>query len=217
MGSEWKKTTSRGTKIGLWRIEETAEDLEAFIPERVKAKDAHFASGTPAKRIQRAAVRALVSELFPEGLPIRYDERIPKLSGSERGISITHDAEFVAVQITLEEVPAGIDLQKCRPAQLERVAKRFLNPSELEVVDGCTPGERGKMLNLLWCCKESLFKGISNVPFRECMQVKGFTPSSSGRISAHVITRKRGERIVELSYQEFGQHHLVHIAHEGSL
>lgn len=216
MGLEWKITTPGAAKLGLWRIEERAEALEVQIPEAIRSKDPVLASGTDAKRTQRAAVRALVQELLPHGLPITYEDRVPKLNDSAARISITHDAEFVAVHITRLQQPAGIDLQKSRSAQLERVAPRFLNESELECIGKALPQERKQMLNLFWCTKEALYKGISNAPFRERMQVETLTPSSSGRIRARVQLPD-AERKVELVYQALEEHHLVYIADEGFL
>lgn len=203
---------SRGNgKWAVWEIRETDDELEALIPERIRKEDPLLNRNSLSKRTQRAAVRALLQELYPEGAPIRYDGKVPILNDGRTRISITHDPEIVGIQITPREKPAGIDIQRRRPKQLERVAERFLCPEELHRVKACPPSSRTELLNILWCAKEALYKAC-NTSLREGIHVEASHPAQEGELLARVTDPFGKRSDFELAYRRIGDHHTVHIA-----
>ncbi len=195
---------------GIWRIEEEPEELEGSIPPRTRSEDPILRQGVFPKRVQRMAVRALLQEIFPEGGPIGYDGKRPLLRNAKNPISITHDPEFVGIQIGMSDRPVGIDLQKQRPDQLKRVADRFLNREELEWLAGLKEKERIKALNILWCAKEALYK-VCQGSLRGAIGITPFRIAEQGKLSASVEIRKERRSHFQLAYRSIGEHHLVHI------
>ncbi len=210
MGLYLSDTGGEESKWAVWRIEETLEELEARIPEKVRKTDPLLSQGVFAKKEQRMAVRALLQELFPEGAPIAYIGKRPILRNSSSHVSITHDPDFVAVQITSGRIPAGIDLQKQRPKQLERIAHRFLNEKERAWIDRMPYEERIPCLNIMWCAKEAMFK-VCGGSLRDSMHVAPFQKENEGRVEAETIPLSQSRKGFELGYRAFGEHHLVHI------
>ncbi len=217
MGSFWKTTTPNGASLGVWKLEEELEELEELLEKKELAGFPIPSSGSRRKRAERLAVRLLVKELFPQGLPIHYEGRIPRLPLDGHRISITHDREMVGVQISRDPIPAGVDLQKMRPRQLERVANRFLNEREMTGLEKLRKSERSSALNILWCAKEALYKGASNTSLREGMEVEAFKPASRGDLEAKVRDPQGKEGAFHLEYRSFGDHHFVHIVEGGFL
>lgn len=198
-------------KWGIWRIQESDAELEAMIPENIRKEDPVLNRSTLSKKTQRWAVRALLQELFPEGAPIRYDGKVPTLNDGRTRISITHDPEFVGIHITPPEKPAGIDIQRVRPKQLERVAERFLNPEELRMLRSSSPSSRIELLNILWCSKEALYKAC-NTSLREGIQLGSCRPAPEGKLLAKAIDPYGKGANFELVYRSMEEHHSVHIA-----
>ncbi|MFB6258133.1 MAG: 4'-phosphopantetheinyl transferase superfamily protein, partial [Flavobacteriales bacterium] len=191
--------------------EEGPSELRAMLPERIRKEDPVLQEAEPPKKHQRYAVRALLQELRPELAPIHYEGSAPCCSDPGHRLSITHDDELVAVDITPAKSPAGIDLQKVRPEQLRNVSQRFLNRTERRDLEGIRDHELASVLNILWCAKEALYK-VFNVSLRDDMHIRPFGLKSEGDLTGSVRTEKDTERIFELRYCSLGEHHIVHIA-----
>lgn len=211
MGLYLTGNSSNEGRWGLWHIQESFEELKKKIPERVFQRDPILSNGNASKKLQRCAIRALLQELEPEAAPIHYEGSCPRLQKPENRISITHDTEFVAIHITRDEQAAGIDVQKRRPEQLEKVAPRFLNEKEIRNLARKTPHERTAFLNISWCAKEALYKA-SNSSLRDSMEIQDFEPAPYGKLMAQLIHPERGRSEFELEYRALGEHHLVHIS-----
>ena len=74
----------------------------------------------------------------------------------KKHISISHTQKYAAIVIS--EAPAGIDIEKCR-LQLFKIKHKFLNSKEIE---WSSKKISLKMLTVLWCCKEALYKLYPN-------------------------------------------------------
>jgi phosphopantetheinyl transferase len=111
---------------------------------------------------ERMAVSALLGEAIPgaslghtpNGAPFIHNH--PNLF-----VSVSHSQTHAALAIS-EASAIGVDIESPRKQQLERVAKRFLSPDELEEFSAIPNG-----LLRAWTAKEAVYKcaGFDDVEF----------------------------------------------------
>lgn len=207
----WNDTSSAGSSVGIWQVKEDLDELLERIPEEGMDGDPVVLQGRSRKRLERCAVRALIQELHPRALPLSYQEKRPVPNDPDCCISISHDHDMVAVQITPNSLPAGIDIQRIRPEQLERVAPRFLNQKELGSLDEWEEHERSAATNILWCAKEALYKAGAPYELRDGIRVQAFRSVDEGELTARTGMNGKDEKVFRLRYKRFSEHHLVHI------
>ncbi len=89
------------------------------------------------------------SGVGPEVTYTHAPDGSPLLCGSALHISISHSRHLAAIALHPELRP-GVDIEEPRPGQLERVARKFLSESELQLW-------RHRLLEA-WTCKEAVYK-----------------------------------------------------------
>lgn len=98
----------------------------------------------------RDAVRQLVAQHFGTDVDyIHEPDGTPGLRGVSAHISASHSRHWAALAIH-PSLRIGVDIEEERPAQLSRVARRFLSEREL-------PLWADRLLEA-WTCKESVYK-----------------------------------------------------------
>lgn len=173
--------TDEGSRLGLWRMEETVEELKGF--QHLK-KDSPGIDNTlhPLRQKQQLCTRILLDTLLDAG-PIEMTKDPsgrPWPSNRKGFLSISHNRHYVAVLYNPAR-PCGIDIEE--PAdRIIRMASRFVHPAESEqirtehVVHDTT---------LIWSVKECLFKqiGRQGVIFKEQLRVvlPGIEEGDTGR------------------------------------
>ena len=155
--------------LGLWKIEESPEQLEGLVDpsELERVKDFH-----PEKKLEQYASRIVLEKLCNQfQIPfhgIYKDEHgKPFLKNSEAHISITHSFPFVAALINTKEA-CGIDIEQPR-TQLIRISHKFLSDSEKLICQ-----DDLEKLCLCWSAKESLYKlyGRKRLSFKTNLMIR---------------------------------------------
>ena len=175
----YQHTINRGTKLGVWRIEEPEE----FFLEKVPVKRA---VSHPHKRLQHLAGRYLLPFLFPD-FPLEEiviaDTRKPFLENERYHFSISHCGHFAAAIVSSNK-RVGIDVEFVRP-RIDQISQKFLGGAEAAFFNRDYElfleqwGLRDKIylefLTLIWSAKEAIYKwyGGGGVDFREHMQLDG--------------------------------------------
>ena len=94
------------TRLGIWKIEETAEFFKANVPQ-------HRDVTHPHKRLQHLAGRFLLQYLFP-AFPYELvqiaDTRKPFLPNEEFHFSISHCGDYAAAIVSTSK-SVGIDIE----------------------------------------------------------------------------------------------------------
>lgn len=168
-------------RLGRWRIEETAPELERLLSRR-ELYAARVARLHPDSRRMREvlAVQCLVAHMVGEECPIAYDpEGRPSLPSGMGRISISHTEGWAAVLLLSPSTERfawhpGVDVERIGH-RVARVAERFLRPEEMRILDNVESallaqsrresGERDILpaadplsLHLAWSAKETAFK-----------------------------------------------------------
>ena len=151
-------TVNSTTKVLIWKIEESFEDLY---------------NETPLTERSLARVRKMKSELHQRGfLSIRhllasegytdhdlfYDENGKPHLHNGKHISITHS--FIFSAIIISDIEVGIDVEKKR-AKILKIAHRFTTLDEYQKLNHTNVITR--KLTIVWCVKESLYKSFNRV------------------------------------------------------
>ena len=103
---------------------------------------------SPGREAERAAVAALVAEVFGDGIILRHRaDGSPYVAIDGVHISVSHCRTCAVLAVA--DRPVGVDVETDRP-QLIRVAPRVMSPGEMECYSG--------RLVEAWTLKEALYK-----------------------------------------------------------
>ena len=202
-----KKEFEDGSRIYVWEITESEEELLASTSVPDDELEELSYTRSESRRREKLATRALLNEIFPEKLYLgHHDNGKPYLQNTAMEISISHTSRFVAILLNPDE-DLGIDIE-CLDRDFSAVEKKALSEEEQEDID-----ERKKNLQLAiyWCAKEAIYKrmSLSGVDFAEQIEVERFTPRDEGKIEATFTYRDGTELEFELSYEVFENHVMV--------
>lgn len=141
--------------IALWRITESAEQLESMVCTEDVVRSREFASVS--RKCEWLAWRALLARTI-EGATVGYDNLgAPILTCGDGYIGVSHEKEFAAVIYSKEE-RCAIDIENMN-RDFNRVARRYVTDDELMLSISAEP-----LFNAaIWCAKEVLYKSAGKL------------------------------------------------------
>ena len=189
------KNTGTESAWGIWKVEESAEELAFTAFEEAPGGIVHLT-----KRLEWLASRVLVRTLLEQNdLPysgIHKDEYgKPFLRELTHHISLSHAYPYVAVQLDKNK-PIGIDIEQ-PTEKLLRIAPRVLSLEELD-----NAGSDIRKHCVYWCAKEALYKvyGKRGLHFASQLLVEPFILEEKGDLKGTITVRE--EKLnVALSYE----------------
>jgi len=189
------KNTGTESAWGIWKVEESAEELAFTAFEEAPEGIIHLT-----KRLEWLASRVLVRTLLEQNdLPysgIHKDEfGKPFLRELTHHISLSHAYPYVAVQLNSNK-SVGIDIEQ-PTEKLLRIAPRVLSMEELE-----NAGSDIRKHCVYWCAKEALYKvyGKRGLHFADQLLVEPFILEETGDLKGTITVRE--EKLnVALSYE----------------
>mgnify|MGYP001042062475 CR=1 FL=1 len=110
--------------------------------------------GTRRRRESKAVQRLLDYFGFSESDYRHSASGAPYIKDSALHISVSHSLDYAAMAVSLQP-GIGVDIEQLRPAQLQRVASRFL--SGREQAEYSTPD----LLLWAWAAKEAIYKSAA--------------------------------------------------------
>lgn len=147
---------NRQTRLGIWKITESPDDLLAELQQEGIQLEEYARFNHEERKRQWLSYRLLLKTLlkYPIAPPIVYDiYGKPHLPGSGYHLSVSHSGEFSVVIIS-EGSKVGVDIEKMRP-NIAKLASRFLSAEEIARL---APDQIIPQLHALWCAKESIYK-----------------------------------------------------------
>ena len=155
---------NNSTKILLWKIiPGELDETQLSMDDKILLKTR---KGNKSKEYF-LAVRKLIKNEDPE-IIIKYDLNGKPYLNTQKGISISHSNEIVAVGIS-NEIDFGMDVQY-KTDKILNIQNKFLSYNEKQnLVD--TPGLES--LIKLWSAKESIYKalGVKGVSFSNDIEI----------------------------------------------
>ena len=203
-----KKELEDKTRIGVWQVTETEEELKALssVPSD-EMEEISFIRSESLRR-QKLAVRALLDEMFEDKVYLsHHDNGKPYIENSVTNISITHTEKYVAVILNDNE-DVGIDIESLA-RDFSSVEKKALSEDEIEDLE--EDEKRNGQLAIYWCAKEAIYKmlGQYDVNFAEQIEVEKFRPKKDGELEASFEDEDGFEEEFDLEYIIFDNHVLV--------
>ena len=203
-----KKELEDKTRIGVWQVTETEEELKALssIPSD-ELEEISFIRSDSLRR-QKLAVRALLDEMFEDKVYLsHHDNGKPYIENCVTNISITHTEKYVAV-ILNDNDDVGIDIESLS-RDFSSVEKKALSEDEIDDLED--DEKRNGQLAIYWCAKEAIYKmlGQYDVNFAEQIEVEKFRPKKDGELEATFEDEDGYEEEFDLEYIIFDNHVLV--------
>ncbi len=199
---------SPNVNIGLWKIEEMAEELRAqqnlSVPEELYYKGLK----NEVRKKHWLSYRLILKNIPGASGPLMYDEfGKPHLSDPEQFVSITHSGIFSGL-IFSKDYPVGMDIEKMSD-RIERVQDRFLSTEELQQLGEINRREK---LYVCWGVKEALYKihGKPDVEFTRDIITAPFAYTSGKGTSKAQMTVGNLTREYQLCYEEIEGYMLVY-------
>jgi len=202
-----KEILENGATIGIWKMEETVEELLSFFSEKQAEYSTEISRFQYPKRKQEfLSVRLLLKELTGIENDVCYNSnRSPSLFDNRFKISISHTNGYAAV-ILHPSANVGLDIEQKRD-KIMRLKHKFLGQNELENLDGENELEH---LLLHWSAKETMFKmmGEDEVDFIDHLHISPFSPSKEGIIHG-IETKSKKQQHFSLDYKIYDDFVLV--------
>jgi 4'-phosphopantetheinyl transferase len=147
-------TVSPTTKVLIWKIEESIEDLKKGIS--LTEKNTKRLDSMKSNLHQKGflSIRHLLKEVGLTDADLIYDEHGKPHLNAGRYISISHSFTFTAI-IFSYETPVGIDIEKQREKIL-KIAHKFTQIEEYKTI--ANVDALISKLTIVWGAKESLYK-----------------------------------------------------------
>jgi phosphopantetheinyl transferase len=147
-------TISKTTKVLIWKIEESIDELQKGITLSKNSKTRLDSMKSELHQKGFLSIRHLLKEINLTDADINYDEFGKPHLTNGRHISITHSFIFTAI-IFSDEIPVGIDIEKQREKIL-KIAHKFTPIEEYKTI--ANVDALICKLTIVWGAKESLYK-----------------------------------------------------------
>lgn len=209
MALVYLKKLDTETKLAIWKIEETAEELldRLQLDEREKAILDRFSKGK--RTLHWLASRVLLRYLLKtnEFISCPSDENgKPYLPNYPYEISFTHSYDYAGL-IMSQKGPCGIDLEIIKD-KVVRIKEKFLKPDELAFI----LNENIEQLYACWCAKEAVYKlqGNKGISFLENMTILPFQYKPQGVMTV-MLRKERLAKSFQVYYEKFQDYMLGYV------
>ena len=201
-------------ELGLWRITEP-EDWFFDQLDLEKTEYAQFDVIKGRKRVEWLAVRKLVHQMSGRnyrGAFIKDEFGKPHLENSPFQISISHSWNLAAA--IAAPLAVGIDIQRL-VGKIERLAHKFIRPSEMEAIQNNT---RLEHMHVYWGAKEALYKayGRRQLDFCQHILVEPFEFNLRVGKCRGVVRKDEYEGHFTIFYRQVEEYILVYVVEEHS-
>ncbi|PKH50276.1 4-phosphopantetheinyl transferase [Tenacibaculum sp. Bg11-29] len=182
-------TVNETTKVLIWKIEESFEDLSEGIELTKRSNDRVNGMKSDLHRRGFLSVRHLLNEIGYTDADLMYDEFGKPHLKDGKFISITHSFTFSGIIIS-DDSPVGIDIEKQRDMIL-KIAHKF---TPIEAYKSIANHDAlVSKLTIVWGAKESLYKiyGKKKLLFLDNIYIEDFsfeTNETSGKILYEGVT-----------------------------
>jgi 4'-phosphopantetheinyl transferase len=147
-------TVGTATKVLIWKIEESIEELKTGIALTKKNKNRLDSMKSELHQRGFLSIRHLLKEVGLTDADLEYDEHGKPHLNAGRYISISHSFTFTAI-IFSHDKAVGIDVEKQREKIL-KIAHKFTPFEEYKTI--ANVDALISKLTIVWGAKESLYK-----------------------------------------------------------
>ena len=194
--------------LAIWSITEPVSFFETDVKLAVDIQNEE-------RKIQHLAVRLLLKRMMPvvDLSKIEMAENgKPYLQGLPFHFSFSHCKGYAAVAVS--DHPIGIDIEIIH-SRILKVAHKFLNESEKQMIGNLSEQEQLKQLSFFWASKEAMYKQHEQlgIDFAKDFNVLQLATSPKGIVTAEIIHKGLNKK-VSLDYH-FGDDYVCVTCFEG--
>lgn len=196
----YKTLTINGkTKVVIWKIEETIDDLLKGILLSENSETRLHSMKSEIHQKGFLSIRHLLKEFNIQDVDLQYDEFGKPHLKDGRFISITHSFQFTGV-IVSEDKKVGIDIEKQRDKIL-KIAHKFTPIEEYKTI--ANVAALISKLTIVWGAKESLYKifGKKKLLFLHHIYIEDF--NFEDEKTTGIIRFEGTETSYEIEFLEF--------------
>jgi 4'-phosphopantetheinyl transferase len=206
MGMILQRTLDEDCHLGIWRIIEDFDSLNAVVKLSDEEREILNGFQSHHRKLEWLSVRVLINELLKKDCLITYNnDHKPFLHDSSHNISISHSRELTSILVSKKK-KVGIDLE-FMSHQINNIAHKFINEKEIITADESL---RRAHLYIHWCAKEALYKicDKQDINFKQNLTIEPFTIAESGSFKGYVNNRF-GHDVFTLNYFEIDNYIVV--------
>jgi len=194
--------------LAIWSITEPISFFETDVKLAVDIQNEE-------RKIQHLAVRLLLKRMMPvvDLSKIEMAENgKPYLQGLPFHFSFSHCKGYAAVAVS--DHPIGIDIEIIH-SRILKVAHKFLNESEKQMIDNLSEQEQLKQFAFFWASKEAMYKQHEQlgIDFVKDFNVLQLATSPKGIVTAEILHKGLNKK-VSLDYH-FGDDYVCVTCFEG--
>ncbi len=193
------KIIDEHTRLAVWKIEETEEEL--FRGLQLKAHELDFiASLNNGKRLLHwLSTRFLLRTMLQTNdyIDSRMDDQgKPYLVNGDYQISFSHSFDYASVMISKDK-QVGVDIELVKD-KIQKIKNKFLKPAELS---GLPEQDNTLALYICWCAKEAIYKwyGKKGLEFKKHIDIYPFVPQDAGVVKTRAVLPE-GEVMLDVEY-----------------
>ena len=193
------KIIDEHTRLAVWKIEETEEQL--FCGLQLKSHELDFiASLNNGKRLLHwLSTRLLLRTMLQTNdyIDSRMDDQgKPYLVNGDYQISFSHSFDYASVMISKDK-QVGVDIELIKD-KIQKIKNKFLKTTELS---GLPEQNNTLALYICWCAKEAIYKwyGKKGLEFKQHIDIYPFVPQDTGVVKARAILPE-GEVMLDVAY-----------------
>ncbi|MFB9863830.1 4'-phosphopantetheinyl transferase superfamily protein [Rufibacter immobilis] len=203
------KPLPSGSLLGLWRAEETVEQLQAQLlslrpGHQIPAFKAE--SRTHEWLAARVLAYTLLDQLQAPSVTLETLETGEPVCSDQRWqVSLTHSGAWVGALVSSSH-KVGIDLE-LKGEKVPKLAHRFLNENELASAAG-----HPDKLHLYWSAKETLYKVYrqKKLFFRENLVLENFALQPAGTFGGQISTPDFAQQY-QIHYENYPEYVLTYV------
>lgn len=192
-------TVNKTTKVYIWKIDESFEELSKNIELTQKCRERVNKMKSDLHRRGFISVRHLLAEAGYTDFDLYYSNSGKPHLKDGKHISITHSFTFSGI-IVSDDIPVGIDIEKQRD-KIVKIAHKFTPIEEYKTI--ANHEALVQKLTIVWGAKESLYKiyNKEGLSFLNSIVVDDFSFDAT-KITAS-IHYKNDTSHYKLSFTEF--------------
>ena len=202
MALVYHQTIDLNTAFGIWKIEESADELLAQLQLKEHEKSFIDSLSAGKRNLHWLSTRVLLRKMMDtdDYIDCKVDScGKPYLSNFPHHISLSHSYDYAAVMVSNNKA-VGIDIELIKD-KIERIAHKFMSSEELDFM---SEENRIEQLYVAWCAKEAIYKlhGKQNISFLEHIKLHPFNYEVSGIFEA-TLSLGDHQKKLKVHYEKF--------------
>ncbi|RYG21287.1 MAG: 4'-phosphopantetheinyl transferase superfamily protein [Chitinophagaceae bacterium] len=195
----YHKEIDKQTRLAVWKIEETEEQLRSGLQLKQHELDVIASLSNGKRALHWLSTRLLLRTMLntSDYIDCQMDDHgKPFLVNSDTHISLSHSYDYAAVIISADK-KVGVDIELIKH-KIKSIKHKFL--SDLELAQKQI-GDNTNGLYVSWCAKEAIYKwnGRKGLEFKQHIHIKPFKLRDEGVLQA-LVELPEGTKALDVNY-----------------